>query len=349
MNEIGPRSVLAAALIAFAPTGLVAQHGDTARAAQVDAVFAEWQRPGSPGGAVVVVRNGEIVYEAGYGTADLDHELPIGPGTVFEIASMSKQFTAFAVALLVEDGVLSLDDPVREWMPELPADVYDPVTLRHLVHHTGGVRDWVELLWLAGWRFDDVIAVADILELAKRQRALNFPPGSEERYSNTGYTLLAETVGRATGGTFREFMHERVFVPLGMKDTHVHDDHTEIVAHRARSYEPREGGGWMLLVDNTMGVGSGSVFTTVHDLAQWLRNLEEGTVGGSAVGARMRERFTLTGGDTIDYAFGLSHGEYRGLPTLGHGGSWRGYRTNLLTFPEQHLGIVVLGNSTAFD
>lgn len=346
------RRLLAATLVlagaAFvAPAPAVAQHD--ARAAEVDAIFAEWDRPGSPGAAVVVVKNGEVLYEAGYGMADLDYDLPITSRTVFDIASVSKQFTAFAIALLADEGVLSLDDPVRKWIPELPAEVYDPVTLRHLVHHTGGVRDWVELLWLAGWRFDDVISVTDILELAKRQRALNFPPGSEQRYSNTGYNLLAETVARVTGRSFREFMEARVFDPLGMDDTHVHDDHNEIVPGRARSYEPRNGGGWKLLVDNTMGVGSSSVFTTVRDLAKWVRNLEEGTVGGARVLAQIREPFTLTSGETIDYAFGLSHGEHRGLPTLSHGGGWRGYRTHLLLFPKQPLGVVVLGNSTAFD
>lgn len=342
------RLCLAGLLALALPAALAAQRPD-ARAAEVDAVFSQWDRPGSPGAAVVVVRDGEILYAAGYGTADLDHSLPITPETVFDIASVSKQFTSFAIALLAEEGVLSLDDPIRKWVPELPAEVYDGVTLRHLVHHTGGVRDWVELLWLAGWRFDDVISMPDILELARRQQALNFPPGSQERYSNTGYNLLAVTVGRATGGTFREFMRERIFEPLGMHDTHIHDDHNEIVPDRARSYEPRDGGGWKLLIDNTMGVGSSSVFTTVQDLAKWIRNLEEGTVGGSAVLRQIREPFVLTAGDTIDYAFGLSHGDYRGLPTFGHGGSWRGYRTNLVTFPEHGLGIAVLGNSTAFD
>ncbi|HSL70263.1 MAG TPA: serine hydrolase domain-containing protein, partial [Longimicrobiales bacterium] len=195
---------------------------------QVDEVFAQWNRPGSPGAAVVVVKNGDVVYQNGYGFANLDYDIPITPTTLFDIASVSKHFTAFAVALLADRGKLSLDDDVHKYIPELP-DFGQRITIRHLVHHTSGIRDWVELLSIAGYRFDDVIALPDILNFVQHQRGLNFAPGSEHLYSNTGYNLLAETVARASGQPFAQFMEEQVFRPLGMNDTHILMDHQRVM------------------------------------------------------------------------------------------------------------------------
>ncbi|MSR03958.1 MAG: class A beta-lactamase-related serine hydrolase [Gemmatimonadetes bacterium] len=328
----------------LAGTALQAQ---TPPAVRVDEIFQRWNRTDGPGAQVAVIRNGEIVLSRSYGMADLDGARAVGPHTTFDMASVSKQFTGFAIALLAEEGRLDLGDDVRKYLPELPV-FSRPVTLRHLVHHTSGVRDWVELLYLSGFQFDDVWEVPEILTLARSQKRLNFDPGSEELYSNTGYNLLAETVARVSGIRFAEFLRTRVFEPLGMRDTHVHDDHTMITANWAASYQPREGGGYRVLGNHTAAVGSSSVISTAEDIARWLANLSTGQVGGGAVRNRIRERGVLNSGDTISYAFGVQVDRVGSHVMLSHGGSWRGFRSQVMYLPELELGVAVVGNTTEF-
>lgn len=330
---------------AFSSAPLAAQRPLVER---VDSLFAEWDRADSPGAAVAVLKDGRILLERGYGSAQLEHAVPITPATVFHVASVSKQFTAFGVVLLAQQGRLSLDDDVRIHLPELP-DLGSPVTVRQLIHHTGGIRDQWELLAMAGWRLDDVITKDHILSMMRRQRELNFPPGSEHLYSNMGYTLLAEIVERVGGRPFPEWMAENVFEPLGMTSTHMHTDHEHIVPGRAYSYRRDRDGGWRNAVLSYANAGATSLFTTVGDLARWLHNLETGAVGGDAAIAQMRERAVLTDGDTIDYAFAIVRGEHRGRTTWSHGGADAGFRSNVLLFPEERLGVVVLGNLAPFD
>ena len=185
---------------------------------KVDALFAEWDKPGSPGAAVAIVKNGLVMYQKGYGSANLEYDIPITSSTIFHVGSVSKQFTAFAITVLAHEGKLSLDDDIRQYLPELPAFGV-PITIRHLMHHTSGLRDEVFLLAMAGWRLDDVITKAHILKLVRSQRELNFRPGEKYRYSNTGYTLLAEIVERVSGKSFREWTATNIFEPLGMTST----------------------------------------------------------------------------------------------------------------------------------
>jgi CubicO group peptidase (beta-lactamase class C family) len=184
--------------------------------AQVDRLFAEWDKPTSPGCALAVMKDGQIIHKRGYGMADLDHDVKITPATVFHAASMSKQFTAAAVLMLVQEGKLSLDDPVKKHVPEIP-DFGAPIALHHLLHHTSGLRDQWDLLALAGWRYSlDLITDADVLAVLSRQKTLNFTPGSKHLYSNSGFTLLAQAVKRVSGQSFRSFTGNRLFSPLGM-------------------------------------------------------------------------------------------------------------------------------------
>lgn len=314
----------------------------------VDAVFQEWSDPAGPGAAVAVTRNGRIIYSQGYGSAQLEYRIPVTPTTPFHVASVSKQFTTFAVALLARDGALSWDDEVHRHLPELP-DLGHPVTLRQLAQHTSGVRDQWELLIQAGWRIDDVITRDQIVALMMRQRELNFEPGSEYLYSNMGYSLLAEVVERVSGQDFGEFLRERAFLPLGMHRTHVHSDHTRIVPGRAYSYAPTGNGGWRNAVLSYANQGATSLFTTVEDLGRWMAEMETPVVGDAALWAEMAEPARLNGGDTASYGLGLSVGSYRGLTTKGHGGADAGFRTNLLFFPEEGMGVVVLGNASSFN
>jgi CubicO group peptidase (beta-lactamase class C family) len=330
---------------AAAPLADTATPAGDPRAARVDAVFAELDRAHGPGAAVAVIRDGQILLERGYGLAQLEYDVAVTPATVFHVASVSKQFAAFAVALLAQQGRLSLDDDIRTHLPEVP-DLGHRVTVRHLIHHTSGIRDQWELLMMAGWRLDDVITRDQIMALMRRQRQLNFEPGAEHLYSNMGYTLLAEIVERASGTSFGDYLHTHVFEPLGMRHTHVHDDHERVVRNRAYSYRPGQGGaGWRTAVLSYANQGATSLFTTAGDLARWLHNYETARVGGSAAIAQMRERGVLNSGDTIPYAFAITRGAYRGRTTWGHSGSDAGFRAYAVHFPDERLGIVVLSNA----
>jgi CubicO group peptidase (beta-lactamase class C family) len=312
---------------------------------KVDKAFERWDSLSSPGCALAVIKDARIVYERGYGMADLDHNIPIGPGSIFHVASISKQFTAAAIVLLAQEGKLSLDDEVRKYIPELP-DFGEPITIRHLIHHTSGLRDQWELLELAGWRYSlDLITDDDVMAVISRQKGLNFKPGSNHLYCNTGYTLLGQIVKRVSGQSLREFTVSRMFRPLGMNNTHFRDDHAEIVKNQAYGYiRDRSKGGFRLSVTNFDTVGATSLLTTVEDLALWDQNFYEPRAGGKALIEQMIERGKLNDGKELDYAFGLTLGKYRGLATVDHAGADAGYRADLLRFPGQHFSVACLCN-----
>jgi CubicO group peptidase (beta-lactamase class C family) len=307
---------------------------------KVDQVFA-FIEADAPGCALGVIQDGRLAYGKGYGLANLDWAVPIGTSTVFDIASVSKQFTATAVALLEMDGVLSLDDNVRRWVPELP-DYGATITLRHLLNHTSGLRDYLTLLNLAGFDFANVFDEEDGVRLIVRQRAPNFEPGSEHLYSNSGYLLLANIVRRASGMSLREFLQARVFEPLDMTRTSIWDRNTEVLPGRATGYSRAGSDGWRInhAWNFQMG-GDGQVITSVEDLAKWDANFYDPVVGGQGLLERLHSRGMLSNGDTISYALGLTLDQYRGLRRVQHGGSWAGFRSQLARFPEQRTSIVI--------
>jgi len=276
--------------------------------------------------------------------ADLEHDVPITPSTVFYVGSVSKQFTAATIALLAQRGALSLDDDVRKFVPELP-DYGSRITIRQLIHHTSGLRDQWTLLGMAGWRLDDVITKEHIMKMVRHQKELNFDPGAENLYSNTGYTLLAVIVERVSGQSFRDYTEANIFKPLGMTNTHFHDDHERIVKNRAYSYMPAgASGGFKAAPLNYANVGATSLFTTAEDLARWVINFEDKKIGGADVIKQMQQVGVLNSGKEIGYAFGLSIGPYRGLNTVGHAGGDAAYRSFAFWFPDQRFGVVVLSN-----
>lgn len=311
--------------------------------AQIDAVFAKYDSTTSPGCSAAAAKDGKLVYSRGYGMANLDHSVPITPQTPFHVASVSKQFTAAAIVLLAQEGKLGLDDDVRKHLPEVP-DLGATITLRQLIHHTSGVRDQWDLLGLAGWRYsEDRISDDDVLRLMTRQRKLNFAPNTQYLYSNMGYTLLALTVKRVSGQSLREFTTERIFKPLGMTNTHFRDDHAEIVPGFANGYE-RAGDSFRTSVTNFDTTGATSLVTTAEDLLRWDENFYTGQVGGMAFVEQMLQRATLNDGEVLTYASGLAHEKYRGLETVGHGGSDAGYRSTVRRYPKQHFSVVVMCN-----
>ncbi len=314
-------------------------------AAGVDGVFAAYDRVDSPGCALGVIHGDGLVYSRGYGMANLEIPTALSPTSVFRIGSTSKQFTAAVMVLAEQRGDLSLDDDIRVHLPEMP-EYEVPVTIRMLLHHTSGIRDYLTLMSLAGLRDDDWYSTDEALEMIARQQETNFTPGTEHLYSNSGYFLLSQIIERATGKTLREYGDEHIFRPLGMNHTHFHDDHMEVVANRASGYAPAAAGFDISMTPLDM-VGDGGVFTTVEDLRRWDHNFYEPTVGGEAFLEAMLTRGVLTNGDTLDYALGLIHDEYRGLRTVQHGGSFVGFRAEMIRFPEQQVAITVLCNLSA--
>ena len=316
---------------------------DPELAKRIDEVFKQYDRRDSPGCALAVVQNGKLAYARGYGMANLEYDIPITPSTVFHTGSVSKQFTAFAIALLAADGKLKLDDDIRKYLPEV-ADFGKPITIRHLLYHTSGLRDQWELLAMAGWRLDDVITQEHILKMVRHQKELNFEPGAEHLYSNTGYTLLAVIVERVSGQPFRWFAMERIFRPLGMTSTHFHDSHETVVKNRAYAYAPGSMGIYSLTALNYANAGATSLFTTAEDMAKWALNFEDCKVGGKAVIDQMHEVGVLNNGTKLNYAFGLTIGKYKGFSIVEHGGGDAGYRSHVLRFPEQRLAVIVHSN-----
>ncbi|MBX2875507.1 MAG: beta-lactamase family protein [Saprospiraceae bacterium] len=314
---------------------------------QVDELFTPWDSDDTPGASVAVVKDGAIIYKKGYGMANLEYDIPNTPSTIFHIASVSKQFTAFSILLLEKEGRLSLDDDLRKYIPEVP-DFGKTITLRHLATHTSGMRDQWNLLAMAGWRLDDVITKEHVLKLVSKQKELNFNPGDEYLYCNTGFTLLAEVVARVSGQSFAEFTQAKIFGPLQMNNTLFYDDHEKIVKNRAYSYyEGSEG--FKKSVLSYANVGATSLFTTVEDLSLWSLNFAKPKVGDQGIIDKLNTLAVLNNGKTFGGALGQFVGKYKGLNEIQHGGADAGYRTYLTRFPDENFSVVVFSNSAQFN
>jgi CubicO group peptidase (beta-lactamase class C family) len=312
---------------------------------QVDAIFSRWTRE-TPGCAVGVARAGRPVLQKAYGMADLEHDVPNTAETIFEAGSVSKQFTAAAVLLLARDGKLSLDDPARKYIPELP-EYGAPLTIRHMLQHTSGLRDWGEVAAIAGWpRTSRVHTHAHVLEIASRQQSLNFPSGTQYSYSNTGYNLAAVIVARVSGQSFAEFSQERIFTPLGMTRTSWRDDHTRIVKGRAVAYS-QTGGGFRINMPFENVHGNGGLLTTVGDLLRWNEHFVTPAIGDAAFVQLQQEPGRFNDGRAHTYAMGLMVRTFRGVPEISHSGSTAGYRAQLSRYPNQQVSVAVLCNGSS--
>lgn len=334
---------LSACLVCLAllvPGPAAAQQRDLALVA--DSIFARWSSTHSPGCAVGVSRAGELLLQRGYGMANLETGTPITPATIFESGSVAKQFTAAAVLLLAQDGKLSLDDPVRKFFPELPE--YDkPITVRHLLTHTSGLREWSSVVAWQGWpRGTRAHTQADLLDVAFRQRSLNYPVGEYYSYTNTGYAIAMSLVEKLSGKSFAAFTRERIFQPLGLANTSWRDDFTVVVPGRAQAYS-RQPDGWHLDTPFENVVGPGGMLTTVGDWLKWNDALTARKLG--AVTDSLERRMRLNSGREIQYAHGVMHLSYRGLREISHSGSTGGYTTYLARYPERGLSIAVLCNA----
>ncbi len=316
---------------------------DAPWASRVDEVFAEYDSTQSPGCALGVIQRGELAYARGYGMANLEHGVPNDTTTVFRIGSTSKQFTAMAILLLEQAGALSLKDDIRKYLPELH-ESSPPITIHHLLDHTSGIRDYLTLTWLAGYRDEDYYTDADVLDLLSRQLATDFESGSSHSYSNSGYFLLSQIVLRVADRSLREYAAESIFAPLGMEHSHFHDDHTHLVPRRSAGYAAEDEGGFSISQTALEMIGDGGVFTSIEDLVKWDHNFYAPEVGSEALLERMQTARSTTDGEALDYALGLVVDEYRGLLRVQHGGAFVGYRAQLTRFPGEHTSVAVLCN-----
>jgi len=313
----------------------------------VDTIFAEYDRPDSPGCALGVILDGEFVYRRGYGAANLEHGIPLDADSVFRTGSVAKQFTGMLILLLEEAGALGLDDGLRKWVPEMPD--LGPITVRHLLHHTSGLRDYLALTELAGYREQEYYTPEQLLELLGRQRALNFAPGEEYLYSNTGYFLLGLIAERASGKGMHELGEEMIFGPLGMTSSQFYADPTQIVPRRASGYAPTDDG-FVISMTTLPIVGDGSVFTSVNDLLAWDRNFYDNRLGNADAGliarwlAPGRLNSGATAGRGAAYGAGISVGDYRGAELVSHSGGFVGFRADMIRFPQQRATVITLCN-----
>ena len=337
--ELGVRGQvrLLAVIVALPITSCIQGNLDTVA---IDNVFADFNSQ-TPGCALGVVQDGQLIYGRGYGMANLEHNVLINTESVFRIGSVSKQFVAAAAAVAAMEGYLDLEDPLQKWIPELP-DYGEPLTLRQTLNHTSGLRDYITLMSLKGLRSDDFYTLAELIEIQALQEELNFPSGSEYLYSNSGYVLAAEAVSRAVGKPFRAYAEDVLFGPLQMNHSHFQDDHNYIVPLRADGYSPR-GDSFRTNMTTLDLVGDGGVYTSINDMVHWVNALQQDGIK-SGLTPILETKGVLNSGEEISYALGQSHGEHRGLATIGHGGSWVGFRADVLRFPSQSTSIVTLCN-----
>ena len=320
------------------------QHVETA---DVDSIFSEFKAD-MPGCAVGVSDRGNLIFAKGYGSANLDYQIPIEPDSRFMIASISKQFAAASLLMLEQEGKLDLDEDLRTYIPELP-EFEEPITARQVMHHTSGLRDMFILLILADIGLDNTTTPEQTLELIGRQKRLNFKPNSQYTYNNTGFFLISVLVEKITGKTLREYADEHFFQPIGMASTHFHDDTGMVVPNRAESYRSISNGYGRFYRDNLDRVGARGLFTTIEDMALWDGNFIENKSHLDNFTEKMTEAGVTVNGDTLDYAAGLRISRYKMLETVGHGGSYMGFKTNYMQFPEQQLGIIVFCNLSSIN
>lgn len=304
---------------------------------KIDKVFSAYNHS-TPGCALGIYEKGKVAYAQGYGMADLNLNVPITPQTMFDIGSTSKQFTAAAILLLEQQGRIKLSDDVRKYLPELP-DYGATITIDHLLHHTSGLRDYDSLLQMAGHYTDDYTDDQDALDVIVAQKALNFSPGSQWSYSNTGYFLLALIVKRVSGTSLAKFAKQELLTPLGMEKTHFRTDHTAVLRDRATAYTPDGKGGYSINMSNWDQIGDGGINTNVLELAKWDRNFSAPRVGGRALMDGLQARASLDDGTELLYARGLFVDTYKGQRRVYHNGSWAGYRAMFMRFPAWNVTI----------
>ncbi|MDA9774133.1 beta-lactamase family protein [Saprospiraceae bacterium] len=317
--------------------------GQLSNSNSIDSIFSEWEKEGVPGCALGVMKDGKSIYSKGYGLANLEYDIQNSANTVFRIASTSKQFTAACIVLLEEQGKLSLDDNLYQFFPEFP-DYAKNISIRHLLNHTSGIRDYLTISWLKGLGDNDYYEDKDVMKWLINQRELNFDPGDQFLYSNSGYWLLGQIVNKVAGMNMADFAKKEIFDPLNMASTHFHNNHNLIVKNRASGYIPIDENSFQISMTTLEMIGDGGIYTTINDIKKWDDSFYDSSVLSKAFWNKMTQKGLLNDGEVLDYAAGLGISEYKGLEKISHGGAFVGYRAELIRFPEQHLSIAVFAN-----
>ena len=322
---------------------LVAQTTGSTSKDKIDSIFSISINENTAGAAAIVSKNGQILYKGCFGLANLEHSIPISDSTVFDIASLSKQFTGFGIALLIERGIISLDDNIRDYIPELHQ--FDKIIkISHLLYHTSGFRDMPYLMALAGWKLDDVRTFDQMLNLIYRQKTLNYNPGDEFCYSNTNYIILAELIQRVTNMSFRDWMSKEVFKPLGMVHTFFHDNYKEMVANKAYPYSKNQDNSFNSETVNRIVLGASCLYTTIEDLSKWLNNLSNPKPEFESTVKLILQKGSLNNGSELSYASGIIIGNYRNEKVIFHEGSVTGYTSFMGYYPKHKLSMAILMN-----
>lgn len=340
--------LLAISFCLYCPFSGQGQNALTADVQQdIEALFAEYQD--QPGCNVGIFQNGKIIYQKSFGYAHLDHDIKVKPETVFETASITKQFTAACIQLLAQEGKIRLDDPIRKYVPEIPAYKEGEITIRQLLHHTSGLRDYLALIHLSGSSWDISFDEEKALAMLERQTALCFVPGTRYAYSNSGYLLLGVIVKRVSGKSLAEYANEHLFEPLGMTHTFIYENAQEVVKNRAIGYSDEGNGMERNHYFNFISTGDGGMYTTIGDFFKWSENFRENRTALLDFNTKMLARGILNNGDTISYAMGVEHGTYMGANFYGHNGSWGGNRAMFLQYPQQDLTVLALSNNGSIN
>ena len=309
----------------------------------IDRIFTEWNKTDVPGCALGIIKEGKLIYAKGYGMANMEYDIPNSASSVFRIGSTSKQFTAASIVLLAEKDKLSLDDNLKSLFPDFP-DYAKKITIRHLLNHTSGIRDYLQISYLKGLGDDDYYTDDNVMKWLINQTDLNFSPGEEYLYSNSGYWLLGQIVKKVAGMNMAEFAMKEIFEPLEMNSTHFHNDHTQIVKNRASGYVPDNNENFKISMTTLDMIGDGGIFTTINDIKKWDDDYYETAVLSKELWNVMTQQGVLNNGEVIDYASGLMISKYKGLKTVRHGGAFVGFRAEILRFPEQKLSIAIFAN-----
>lgn len=340
--------ILVLAFVVSGPALSWSQHLPGTVLAKIDSIFNPWDNPSSPGCVIGIVRHDSLILAKGYGRANLEYDIPNTPETMYHVASISKQFTAYAIVLLARQGKLRLDDEVKTHLPWFP-DFAEKITLRHLLHHTSGIRDQWQLLAISGTRLDDVITQEHILKMIEAQQELNARPGEMYNYCNSGYTLLAEIIRMVTGQSLREYTDSVIFKPLGMSSTHFHDNYKEIEKNRAYSYDRKDNEGFSNSILSYSTAGATSLFTNVNDLAKWVMNFFYQKVGDQKDLDVLTTNGKLNNGYELNYALGMVVDTFKGWKQFSHSGGDAGYRTYLTLLPELRMGFFIFSNLSDFN
>ncbi len=308
----------------------------------VDAIFEDWNSLENPGASLGIIKDGKLIYAKGYGAANLEYNIPNDSKSVFRIASVSKQFTAACIVLLAQEGKLSLEEHLSKFFPEFPSYA-DKITVKHLLNHTSGIRDYLVLAQLSSFESEDFYTDETLMKWLVNQQELNFNPGEEYTYSNSGYWLLGQIVNKVSGVSMAEYADQKIFKPLGMNATHFHNDYSRVVKNRASGYAPN-GNGFSISMTNLNMIGDGGIFTSIEDLKKWDDAFYDSKNLNKDFWKQMTEVGTLNNGEKITYAAGLDVSDYRGQKTISHGGSFVGFRAEMIRFPEQHFSVILLAN-----